>query len=153
MLEYSTAAALLKFNAKKNKQQQHEPRHALSNGKMTTEKKKKNPSQSTVQQKGTVEEVISLSNMRGQPFKCVVGAPNQVSQGAVIFKSDTGDPPHLRGVIMHQSARCISKLPVMVCALGFIFPIKSANYMIIRSTVPRPFWKTDWAVHFVFAQR
>lgn len=41
MLEYSTAAALLKFNAKKNKQQQHEPRHALSNGKMTTEKKKK----------------------------------------------------------------------------------------------------------------
>lgn len=66
---------------------------------------------------------------------------NQVSQGAVIFKSDTGDPPHLRGVIMHQSARCISKLPVMVCALGFIFPIKSANYMIIRCTVPRPFWK------------
>lgn len=66
---------------------------------------------------------------------------NQVCQGAVIFKSDTGDPPHLRGVIMHQSARCISKLPVMVCALGFIFPIKSANYMIIRSTVPRPFWK------------
>lgn len=66
---------------------------------------------------------------------------NQVSWGAVIFKSDTGDPPHLRGVIMHQSAKCISKLPVMVCALGFIFPIKSANYMIILCTVPRPFWK------------
>lgn len=66
---------------------------------------------------------------------------NQVSQGAVIFKSDTGDPPHLRGVIMHQSLRCISKLPVMVFALGFIFPIKSANYMIILCTVPRPFWK------------
>lgn len=29
----------------------------------------------------------------------------------------------------------------MVCALGFIFPIKSANYMIIHCTVPRPFWK------------
>lgn len=66
---------------------------------------------------------------------------NQVSWGAVIFKSDTGDPPHLQGVIMHQSAKCISKLPVMVCALGFIFPIKSANYMIILCTVPRPFWK------------
>lgn len=42
---------------------------------------------------------------------------------------------------MHQSARSISKLSVMVCELGFIFPIKSANYMIIQRTAWRPFWK------------
>lgn len=29
----------------------------------------------------------------------------------------------------------------MACTLGFIFPIKSANYMIILCTLPRPFWK------------
>lgn len=42
--------------------------------KMTTGKKTKH-SQSNLQQKETVEEVISLGNMRGQLFKCVVGAP------------------------------------------------------------------------------
>lgn len=41
--------------------------------KMTTGKKKY--SQSNLQQAETVEKVISLSNMRGQLFKCVVGAP------------------------------------------------------------------------------
>lgn len=73
MLEYSAATVLVKFNAKKQQQQQHEPRHALSNGENDHGKKKY--SQSNLQQKETVEEVILLSNMRGQLFKCVVGAP------------------------------------------------------------------------------
>lgn len=76
---------------------------------------------------------------------------NQVSQDAVVFKSDTGDPLHLRGVIMHQSARCISKRPVMVCALGFIFPIKSANYMIISYSVMMAILEMDCAAHFALS--
>lgn len=43
-----------------------------------TEKKdhgKKEYSQSNLQQTETVEEVIVLINMQGQPFKCVVEAP------------------------------------------------------------------------------
>lgn len=75
MLEYSFPAVLVKCNkknTKKQQQQQHEPCRALSN--IENDHKKKY-SQSNLQQKETVEEVISLSNMRGQPFKCVVGTP------------------------------------------------------------------------------
>lgn len=66
---------------------------------------------------------------RSRIFKCPrsIWAP----QEDVIFKSDTADPVHLRCVIMHQAQRCVLTLLLMVCALGFIFPIKSANYMII----------------------
>lgn len=48
---------------------------------------------------------------------------------------------------MHQSPGSISKPSVMVCTRGFIFPIKSANYTIIRRTVPRPFPK--WIAMFI----
>lgn len=66
---------------------------------------------------------------RSRIFKCPrsIWAP----QEDVIFKSDTADPVHLQCVIMHQVQRCVLTLLLMVCALGFIFPIKSANYMII----------------------
>lgn len=73
MLEYSTRAVLVKFNAKKQQQQAHEPCQALSNGE--NDRGKNKYSQSNLQQKETVEEVISLSNMRGQLFKYVAGAP------------------------------------------------------------------------------
>lgn len=66
---------------------------------------------------------------------------NWAPQDVVIFKSDMADPAHLRCVIMHQAQRCGLKLSLMLCALGFIFPIKSANYMIIQSYVQGPFWK------------
>lgn len=66
---------------------------------------------------------------------------NWAPQDVVIFKSDMADPAHLQCVIMHQVQRCGLKLSLMLCALGFIFPIKSANYMIIQSYVQGPFWK------------
>lgn len=66
---------------------------------------------------------------------------NWAPQDVVIFKSDMSDPAHLRCVIMHQVQRCGLKLFLMLCALGFIFPIKSANYMIIPSHEQGPFWK------------
>lgn len=66
---------------------------------------------------------------------------NWAPQDIVIFKSDMADPAHLQCVIMHQAQRCGLKLSLMLCALGFIFPIKSANYMIIQSYARGPFWK------------
>lgn len=74
---------------------------------------------------------------RSRIFKCPrsIWAP----QEDVIFKSDTADPVHLRCVIMHQAQRCVLTLLLMVCVLGFIFPIKSANYMIIPHYVPGHF--------------
>lgn len=73
---------------------------------------------------------------------------NWAPQDVVIFKSDMSDPAHLRCVIMHQAQRCGLKLSLMLCALGFIFPIKSANYMIIPSHVQGPFWKWVAMVFF-----
>lgn len=75
---------------------------------------------------------------------------NWAPQDVVIFKSDMSDPAHLRCVIMHQAQRCGLKLSLMLCALGFIFPIKSANYMIIQSYAQGPFWKWVAMVCFVF---
>lgn len=72
MSEYSTAAVLVQFNAKNNSNNNMSRRMLCQMEKMTTEKKY---SQSNLQEKETVEEVILLSNMRGQLFKCVVGAP------------------------------------------------------------------------------
>lgn len=74
---------------------------------------------------------------------------NWAPQDVVIFKSDMSDPAHLRCVIMHQAQGCGLKLSLMLCALGFIFPIKSANYMIIQSYVQGPFWK--WVAMVCFA--
>lgn len=66
----------------------------LSNGKKwPQEREKKNPRkkhcQFNLQWKATVEEVISLGNMHGRPFRCT---PIRFSWSAVIFKSDTGWP-------------------------------------------------------------
>lgn len=72
---------------------------------------------------------------------------NQVSESAVIFKGGTDAPAHVWGATTHHSPGSISKPAVMVCTRGFIFPIKSANYTIIRRTVPRPFPK--WIAMFI----
>lgn len=72
MLEYRALAVLVELMQKNNSNNNMSRAMLCQMEKMTTEKKL---SQSNLQQKETVIEVISLSNMRGQLFKCVVGAP------------------------------------------------------------------------------
>jgi len=70
MSEYSTPTVLVKSNGKKTKNK-HELCNALSN---RVNEHRKKFSQSNLQTE-TVRKVISLSNMQGQLFKCVVGTP------------------------------------------------------------------------------
>lgn len=81
------------MNARKQQQQLQRALCFVKWKKMTTgegKKKKKTGkkhSQFNLQWKATVEEVISLGNMHGRPFRCT---PIRFSWSAVIFKSDTG---------------------------------------------------------------